>query len=74
MYILTKNKGFIINIDRADAIGLNPFDNKKIVAYFSEAKSELASYETEERAKEVFEELISYIRENTKYYEMPEWW
>lgn len=73
MIIISKGKDVVVNLDNVDAIGFktNEEEKKTIVAHLIGGNSvEIGSYPTEERAKEVFEDLINNIAYSL--YEMPQ--
>nr|DAZ28036.1 MAG TPA: hypothetical protein [Caudoviricetes sp.] len=85
MIIVSQDKKSIINLKTIDFIDIMPMDDARfeINANFAHCITELGYYDTEERAKEVFEEIIKTYTcwENFKYgiaegigtskYEMP---
>lgn len=91
MIILSQDKDNIVNFDNVVTIGINDFDVKstwqRITAETIGTSTVLGDYKTEERAKEVLQEIInkykevkatynSYSQENKimnipKVYEMP---
>jgi hypothetical protein len=73
MIIVNQGKSVIVNFENVDAIGFksNEFDKKTIIAHLIGGNSvELATYETEEKAKKEFERLIDIITEKNyeRYY------
>lgn len=63
MIIVSQDKENIINFERADLINVYKAEKKQVVAWFSCNESEnnnvlLGVYATEERAKEVLQELV----------------
>jgi len=83
MIIVTQNKEQIINFDNTQTLGLEEFDKTKIMI---ENLFELGEYQTEERAKEVLQEIIQTCTKweifkygiaegiGTPKYEMPKEW
>ena len=73
MIIVSKGKDVIVNLDNIDAIGFktNQEEKKTIVAHLvSGGSAELGTYPTEERAKEVFENMIANV--SYSIFEMPQ--
>ena len=63
MIIVSQDKETIINFKKANIVNINKLNKKQIGAWFSCNEEEnnnvlLAEYATEERAKEVLEEII----------------
>ena len=75
MIIVSQDKRSIVNFEKVKIININRSDLREIEAYFNcdEVKSNdnilLGTYETEERAKEVLQEIIKThkISESYKY-------
>lgn len=69
MIIVIQNGTREINFDKVEIIGINIENSKQIACSFNNGKTLLGEYSTEERAKEVWIEIIqSYINsENYKY-------
>lgn len=65
MIIVSQDKDLILNFKNIDAIGIgNPLDNdnglfKVLASTTSDNEYTLGKYETEERAKEVLQEIIN---------------
>ena len=62
MIIVSQNKGAIINFEKVNIININKLDERQIGAWFNCNEEEnnnvlLGEYATEERAKEVLEEI-----------------
>lgn len=65
MIIVSQNKENIINFEKVNIINIYKLNKKQIVAWFSCNEEEnnnilLGEYVTEERAKEVLQEIINY--------------
>ena len=62
MIIVSQSKGVIINFEKVNIININKLDERQIGAWFNCNEEEnnnvlLGEYATEERAKEVLEEI-----------------
>ena len=65
MIIVSQNKGVIINFEKVNIININKLDERQIGAWFNCNEEEnnnvfLGEYATEERAKEVLQEILKY--------------
>lgn len=76
MIIVSQDKDVIINFNNVGSIWINnPLDNDNgefSIEVSADMDECLGYYKTEERAKEVLQELIEYITGIHKRYEMPE--
>lgn len=73
MMILSKEKDVMVNLDNVDAIGFktNQEGKKTIVAHLvSGGSTELGTYPTEERARDVFDTIFNSI--GYSLFEMPQ--
>lgn len=59
MLIVSQEKDIIINFDNVEMLGLNPDYKKEIFCTFNDGTEEIGAYNTEERAKEVLQEIIA---------------
>ena len=65
MIIVGQDKENIVNFEKVNIININQSNKKQVVAWFSCNEKEknnvlLGEYATEERAKEVLQEIINY--------------
>ena len=85
MFILCQKKDTIVNLKKVQAINIHLQNRKEVCAWFNVNENYknsvlLGVYETEERAKEVLQEIIKAYKGNIFYmgienkvvYEMPE--
>lgn len=81
MLIVSQDKTLVVNFDRVESIGIN--NENEIACQFNDGGAVLGKYKTEERAKEVLQEIrTTYVEENCEFengmyhmqrtYEMPE--
>ncbi len=62
MIIVNQEKTRIVNFDRVEILGI-PFENEKQIACnFNAGKMVLGNYKTEERAKEVLQEIVKLFK------------
>ena len=66
MIIVDQEKEIIINFNNVEMIGINPDCKNEIFCTFSDGAEEMGTYSTEERAKEVLQEIISKYRQWNK--------
>lgn len=59
MLIVSQEKDIIINFDNVEMLGLNPDYKKEIFCTFNDGAEEIGTYNAEERAKEVLQEIIA---------------
>ena len=57
MIIVSQDKTRIVNFDKVEILGINIENTKQIACSFNDGQMILAEYKTEERAKEVLQEI-----------------
>ena len=67
MIIVSQDKTRIINFNKVEILGININDNTEVGCDFNNGKVILGKYRTEERAKEVLQEIIR-TKSNFEYY------
>ena len=67
MIIVSQDKTRTINFDRVEILGINIDDNTKIACCFNDGKVLLGKYKTEERAKEILQEIIKFYEVSERY-------
>lgn len=87
MIIVSQDKTRLINFERVEILGIDLKNNKQICCGFNQGNIVLGKYATEERTKEVLQEIIEAIRGKSEisitqgeiksecfggFYEMPE--
>ena len=61
MVIVSQDKDIIINYSNVEMIGLDPDNKKEIFCTFSEGAEKVGTYKTEERAKEVLQDILKKV-------------
>ena len=59
MIIVSQDRNSIVNFDNVEIIGIDRNNKKQIACGFTEGSMSLGEYATEERAKEVLQEIIA---------------
>ena len=59
MIIVSQDKNSVVNYDNVEIIGIDRNNKKQIACGFAEGSMSLGEYATEERAKEVLQEIVS---------------
>ena len=59
MIIVSQDKNSVVNYDNVEIIGIDRNNKKQIACGFAEGSMSLGEYKTEERAKEVLQEIVS---------------
>ena len=62
MIIVSQDKTRLINFERVEILGIDLKNNKQICCGFNQGNIVLGKYATEERPKEVLQEIIEAIR------------
>ena len=58
MIIVSQDKTRLVNFERVEILGINIENTNQIACGFNEGKLLLGEYKTEERAKEVLQEIV----------------
>ena len=66
MIILSQEKEVIINFNNIEMIGINPDCKNEIFCTFNDGAEEMGTYKTEERAKEVLQEIVNKYKQWNK--------
>ena len=74
MIIVSQDKTRFVNFERIEILGVDINNKLQIACGFSEGSMVLGAYKTEERAKEVLQEIVRYYATANigQVYEMPE--
>lgn len=66
MIIVDQEKEVIINFNNIEMIGINPDCKNEIFCTFNDGAEEMGTYKTEERAKEVLQEIVNKYKQWNK--------
>ena len=66
MIIVDQEKEVIINFNNIEMIGINPDCKNEIFCTFNDGAKEMGTYKTEERAKEVLQEIVNKYKQWNK--------